>query len=449
MESLLSDSESVILSSNNSILWVISYLSIKSIGKVPIIIDPTILKSSMNSLLHERKVTVITNSILNLSSDFIEINIKNIINSLDRQSHKKINHYFDKKSADIIYTSGTTNKPKGVFINEESYLHTTDELIRVFNQSSKDIELLSMPFSHSFGLARLRCALSKGSGGYISDGLRNIPKIYEGIIKIPVNALSLVPSALYLFKNVLRKNIDKISNNIKYIEIGSSAISNELNIWLKNNFKKSLILHHYGMTEASRSFFCPRGLDDTNQNNWVGFPAKSVKYRLVDIKKDDLTNYEIGEIQISGKNLALKYFKDKALTKKYFSNKWFSTGDLGYIEDKKLFLLGRKDGQINVGGNKVYSGEIEQIIKSLKIINDSTAFAIEDEIYGFRVGVLLELDSRKIEEGEIEKLLKDAFCNFPEYKRPKKFWILEKLPISASGKKIRDLKIIKNLINEI
>ena len=88
-------------------------------------------------------------------------------------------------------------------------------------------------------------------------------------------------------------------------------MSDEIRLWLKDNFKKTLILHHYGMTEASRSFFCPIGANDNYTKNWVGFTAQSVKYELVNIQKDKTSNRQIGEIKISGNNLASSYYKNK------------------------------------------------------------------------------------------------------------------------------------------
>ena len=133
-----------------------------------------------------------------------------------------------KKQNEIIFTSGTTGNPKGAILSEKAILHTVNILINNFRQTNQDLELLSMPFSHSFGLARLRCSLYANCVLYISDGLKNIPLIYKNIISLPITGLSFVPSAMEIFKSILKKDVKNISNKINYIELGSSRISKDL-----------------------------------------------------------------------------------------------------------------------------------------------------------------------------------------------------------------------------
>ena len=92
----------------------------------------------------------------------------------------------------------------------------------------------------------------------------------------------MLPSGIEIIKNLLKKKVNDFSNGINYFEIGSSAISEESRSWLKNNFKRSKILHHYGTTEASRSFLrCREHKDDFKiSNNWIGETIDDCEYML-------------------------------------------------------------------------------------------------------------------------------------------------------------------------
>ena len=114
-----------------------------------------------------------------------------------------------------------------------------------------------MPFDHSFGLVRLRCCILSGTTMLVSDGLKNFPRIYKFSQENNLSGLSLVPSGLALIKILLKNKVKNFISNLRYLEIGSSHLTNDLRIWLKKNFLKTKVIHHYGMTEASRSFLIP------------------------------------------------------------------------------------------------------------------------------------------------------------------------------------------------
>ena len=115
----------------------------------------------------------------------------------------------------------------------------------------------------------------------------------------------------------------------------------------------------------------------------------------------------------------------------------------------KTFSYWKKRWTTNVEENKVFPGEIEEIAETLKIVNNCIAFPVEDDIYGHRVGLLISLISKKTKNKKIKNLLNEQFRYLPDYKKPYKFWILENLPYSKNGKKIRNLDVLNNLIKKI
>ena len=420
----------VILKSRNSANWVFIYLATKILNKLAFIVSDSVDKNTYELIQNNFQI----------HSKF-ENNKLKFIKNKKKKSFSKIN-LKTKKIMDCIFTTGTTGKPKGVLVSEKAYLHTVNILISKSQQNTNDIELLSMPFSHSFGIARLRASLLNGQSFVISDGLKNFPKIYSDFFSLNINGLSLVPSALEIIRAMLRKNSLKFGERIKYLEIGSSSLNLNTRKWLTKNFKKTIIFHHYGMTEASRSFFINRGTRDkhfTNEN-FVGDPADKVEYKLNNKK-----NFH-NEIIIKGPHLADSYFYLEKNIKINKIGKWFHTGDIGYLKNNKLILKGRFSSMINVGGQKVYSEEIEEIIEKIIGIKIALCCPIFDRIMGEVPGVLVKKDDKyDYSDDKIITLIKKSFKLFPNYKVPKKIVFDNGYEFFVGGKKLRDKKKLAEL----
>jgi len=405
--------KSIGIKSINSFDWIILYLAAdKLCNKIFIIKNDTNSKLT-NKLKKEHNIDYIANKIP-----------KKVIKIKKQQSFSK-----DKnKRLDILFTSGTTDMPKGVIINENSFIHIVKILIKKFNHSKFDLELLSMPFDHSFGLVRLRCCLYTGSQILVNNGLNNFPDIYNFSKKIKITGLSLVPSGMEVVKILLKKKIKEFSKNIKYFEIGSSSINMTARKWLKNNFKMTNIIHHYGMTEASRSFLTYRGKKDNLElsDSTIGNIINGCEYKVSSNPK--------GELLLRGKNLFDGYL-NKNGNKKRIHNEWFKTGDIVEKEKKKLKIVGRIDNQINIGGNKVQAEFIENIVENLKCVYKCLCFQIKDKIFNRRIGLQIEKKG-KIKNQVLLNTIQKMLENYPEYYKPKVI-LFKKIKLNKNGKKIR------------
>ena len=423
----------IIIKSKNSANWVFIYLAIKILNKSVFIISDT----------EDNNATELILKNFSVHYKFENNRLLNIKNKKKKSTNTTFSQIIKKSSIlDCIFTTGTTGKPKGVIISEKAYIHTTELLIKKSQQNINDIELLSMPFSHSFGLARLRASILNKQSFVISDGLKNFPKIYNDLFSLNINGLSLVPSAIEIIKAMLRKNSLKFGEKIKYFEIGSSSMNLSTRKWLNENFNKAIVFHHYGMTEASRSFFIDRGKEDKLdiKDNFVGYPTNKVEFKLN--KKKNYFN----EILIKGPHLADSYFYlDRNIRIKKL-DKWFRTGDLGAIRNNKLILKGRLNSMINVGGQKVYSEEIEDIIEKIAGIQIALCCPIFDEIMGEVAGVLVKKDKKyNYSDDKIISLIKLSFKFFPNYKKPKKIVFDKNYNFFRGGKKLRDKKKLSKI----
>jgi long-subunit acyl-CoA synthetase (AMP-forming) len=405
--------KSIGIKSINSFDWIILYLAAdKLCSKVFIIKNGTSFKTT-NKLKKTHNIDYIVNKI---PKKIIKIKKK-----------KSIGKTKDKR-VDILFTSGTTDAPKGVIINENSFIHVVKILIKKFNHNRFDLEFLSMPFDHSFGLVRLRCCLYTGSQMLVNNGLVNFPDIYNFSKKIKITGLSLVPSGIELIKILLKKKIKEFNKNIKYFEIGSSAINITTRKWLKKNFKTANIIHHYGMTEASRSFLISRGGEDNlkSSDNMIGNIINGCEYKI--------SNNPKGELFLKGKNLFNGYL-DKNENKKKFYKEWFKTGDIVEKEKRQLKIVGRIDNQINIGGNKVQAEFIENIVENIQFVYKCLCYQIKDKMFNKRIALQIEKKG-KIKNQIVIDTIQKMLNNYPEYYKPKVI-LFKKVKLNKNGKKIR------------
>ncbi len=334
-----------------------------------------------------------------------------------------------------MFTSGTTDFPKGVIIDKNSFIHVAKILIKKFKHNKSDLELLSMPFDHSFGLVRLRCCLYSGSQMLVTNGLMKFPDIYSFSKKFNITGLSLVPSGVELIKSLLKNKVTEFNKYIKYFEIGSSGLNKNTRVWLKQNFKKTNIIHHYGMTEASRSFLINRGNKDNLQlqNNIVGNVIEGCKYKI----GNNLHNAK-GELLLKGKNLFLGYLETDESEKKLINN-WFKTGDICEKEGQNIKLIGRVDNQFNIGGYKVQAEFIENKIENISFVSKCLCFQVNDEFFQKRIGVIIERKNN-IKKEDLENMINKMLDRYPDYYKPK-IMLFRKVLLTKNGKKIRNIKI--------
>lgn len=408
--------QNVGIRSRNNPEWILWYLASKKICNRVFIFNRNLSGFKIKKIACENKINLIKTE-----KNFILLN-----NSIQNSS---------VLNEDILFTSGTTDEPKGVIIKEKSYIYVAKLLINKFKQCKNDIELLSMPFEHSFGLARLRCNIISGSSMLVTDGLKNFPEIYNFSNKINLTGISLVPSGVELVKFFLRDNKNNFFKKIRYFEIGSSFLNIESRRWLKRNFKKTLIYHHYGSTEASRSFLIKRGKDDNlkSEQNYIGKNIKGTKIKIVKSK-----NNTYGELLITGKNLCSGYLNDYTKSEKFHKG-WFKTGDLVKKVKGKIILIGRSDNQINIGGNKIYPEIIERKIEKKSYVSNVLCFPEIDKFYGSRMSLAIEMPKINSNTKKIKDKISSIFINKPDYLKPKNI-IFKKIETTMNGKKIRNTK---------
>ena len=406
----------IILISNQNADFIVWYLACHLIEATVVPIDNQIPKSKLKR-----------------TQSFIDPKALIENNYISRFNNNKTANFYPESSfspAEIIFTSGTTGAPKGVVIDHDAQLNATKNIVNYIKNDKNDVELISMPLSHSFGLARMRSNLLVGSKIILQNGLGRLKQFFSNIKKYEVSGLGLVPTALRLILNQTGNYIAKFQEQIKYIELGSAEMSDVEKNDLQKLFPNTRVCMHYGLTEASRSTFLDFDKDKRFLKS-IGKQSPNVKISIFDDEGKVLNKGTEGEICIKSKTLFSGYYKGLNNDKLFFG-KFFRTGDTGKIDQHNyLHLLGRRKEIINVGGRNVSPVEIEKHLNNIEYICESVCIGLPDDISGEKIKALIVVNDQSIDFDTIKSYLKEKIELF---KIPSSFSLIDFIPKTASGK---------------
>lgn len=423
----------VVVVADNSYGYICTYFAIHLVGATSVSLA-TDVDDAQRALIIEK---IKPNFIIEDCSTFID----------DLSLYPEIKDYFveSESVSEIVFTSGTTGDVKGVQLTHAGIESATKHIISQVKNNSTDVELLLMPLSHSFGMARMRTTLFAGGTLVLGYPLQRLKKVFEAFELYKVTGLGLVPSAWQFITRMSKNMIAKYSDQLRYIEFGSAPFSPEDKEMVVSLFPRTRLVMHYGLTEVSRAFFTDLHDDD---HNAVGNLSRGVEVKIVDEAGLGLANGEIGEIILKADWVTLGYFEDAQTTKASFLNKYLRTGDQGYLKDGYLYLTGRIKEVINVGGKKVSPYRIEKLMNDCDFVKESACAGYPDKHMGEVVHAFIVLDpSMEIQSSDVVSQLNVIMASsLPVYMRPERYHFLETLPKTSTGK-IQRVKLIATMVN--
>ena len=429
--SFLNKKEVISLVSENSISFIISYFGIINSGKIVHLLSPEITEINLLEQLDsaDSEAIICPRSTIDrfLSINSGKIPIFEIEEIFSKQKNTP-NHKLKNEMTYLIYTSGTTSKPKGVAVSHSMIEFTTRNIIDVLDYSDSDVDLVPLPLYHSFGLGCIHTSLFAGSTLVLLKNSMNLEKILETMNKFNVTTLAAVPATLTKLLKLNIKNFQDFFKDIRLIMTNSTTVPKKTVLEYKKILRKGNLATYYGLTEASRSTFMIFNNENGREES-VGKISPNVEIKIENEKQD---KSDIGEIYIRGKNVIKKYWKNSEADKNLIDG-WLKTGDMGYFDEEGfLFLKGRSDEIINIGGEKVSPFDIEETVKEIPGIDDAAAFGIEHEVFGQTIKLCIV----KSKDSKIKKSQILSYCmkNLEKYQIPSKIDFVENIPKTGYGK---------------
>ncbi len=340
--------------------------------------------------------------------------------------------------ADIMFTTGTTGRPKGVCLSHDNIAGSAGNTNAFIGTTADDVEALALPLSHSFGLGRMRCVLSVGATLVLVANFANLKSFFNILEQEQVTGFGMVPAVWQYIKRISGRRISRFAGQIKYIEIGSAALPTEDKLLLMELFPDTRLCMHYGLTEASRAMFSEFH-ENVNHLDSIGRPSSPfVKACVMDEHGQALAVDIDGEICVRGNMVTMAYLLPED-NRGAFHDGWFRTGDWGHCDaDGYYYLTGRQKELINVGGEKVSPVTIEDAIKSVGV-DDCACIGVEDP-----KGVMGEVPKAFIKKGkncpELDDIKRRVAQLLPPHEVPVLWEWIDCIPRTDSGK-IQRLKL--------
>lgn len=354
-----------------------------------------------------------------------------------------------ERRAMILYTSGTTNRPKGVVATHANIAAQISTLVEAWEWQADDRTLLCLPLHHVHGIINVvSCALWSGATCEMMTRFdANVvwERIASGVLTVfmavPTIYLRLI-SAWEAAPALRQLELSHAAAKLRLMVSGSAALPvSTLELW--KEISGHILLERYGMTEIGMALSNP--LHGKRVPGSVGIPLPGVQVRLCGQDGELVAEGIPGEIEVRGPSVFSEYWGKPEATREAFREGWFRTGDTAVAENSVYRILGRTSIDIlKTGGHKVSALEIEEVLLQHPGIAECAVVGVADEEWGQRVaaavvlraGAALSLDSLRAWAREL----------LATHELPSRLLVLEALPRNAMGKVMKPA--VTNLFSE-
>jgi fatty-acyl-CoA synthase len=337
----------------------------------------------------------------------------------------------------IMYTSGTTGRPKGAMLTHLNLLMQTVTTIRTARLYGEgNVSLLNVPLFHIAGVGNLPPALMLGSTVVIMPSAPfDAGTTLEVIEAEGVTSLFLVPAqwqVLCAHPDVIRR-----TRSLRTISWGAAPATVTLLETMAATFPDAEIVSVFGQTEMSPVTTSLPGADAIRKIGSVGKPIPTIAARIVDDEMNDVPPGAVGEIVYRGPTLMAGYWQDPAATDEAFRGGWFHSGDLVRADDEGfLYVVDRKKDMIISGGENIYCAEVENVLAGHPGIADIAVIGARHERWG-ETPIAVVVPADPAAPPTLEDLTGWSRDKLSSFKKPTSIVIVGQLPRNASGKVLK------------
>jgi acyl-CoA synthetase (AMP-forming)/AMP-acid ligase II len=338
--------------------------------------------------------------------------------------------------ASILYTSGTTGRPKGAMLTHAGLIALYGAWAHELAADLGDKILLSMPFFH-IGARSQGGAMTYRGGTIVMHRVFDAKEIVRTIERERITQLHLAPT---LVQQVLDlPDIDRYDlSSLKTLNYAAAPMPLTV---LKRAMKRfgPVLINGFGQTEGAgttlrKQYHRPEGTErDLKRLTSVGQPLPDTRVRIVGERENEVPVGVIGEICLHSPQNMLGYWNNSAATIEALRGGWLHTGDMGYVdEDGFVYLADRKKDMIVSGGENVYSREVEEALMSHASVADAAVIGVPDRRWGEAVKAIVVV--KRGASVTVEALIAHCHAVIAGYKCPKSVAFVDELPRLPSGK---------------
>jgi fatty-acyl-CoA synthase len=326
----------------------------------------------------------------------------------------------------LMYTSGTTGRPKGAIQSQQGSLQadlTTAELLHV---TEADHFLAFMPFFHQAGLIRARAMLSRGAATVIADDLP-ANEIVNFMLEKHISMTMLVPPYTGKLLSLCAEKDIRLPDLRMIIGIAGPPLKD----FCEQNRCQCMAV--YGQTEVTGLITAIFDADSWQRPTSCGRVVPDMEIQICDDHGNPVPIGGIGEIMAKSKRCVPGYWENHEATKALYSGEWMHTGDLGRVdEDGFLYFINRKKELVKTGGENVYPIEVENVVRQHEDVLDMTIMGLPDADWGEAVTAVIV--TRSGQEMSLNEVKQFCYGKLAGYKIPKRVHCIDEIPRNHTGK---------------
>jgi long-chain acyl-CoA synthetase len=334
-------------------------------------------------------------------------------------------------TAVILYTSGTTGKPKGAELTHRNLFRNADVSSRTTSEIAQgDVVLGALPLFHSFGQT-----VSMNASLKVGACLTLVPRFDPGealetMQRDRVTHFYGVPT-MYgaLLHHPERERFD--TSSLRICITGGASMPVEVLRGFEEAFGAK-VMEGYGLSETS-PVACSNHPDRERKAGSIGTPIEGVEMRVVDENDEPVAQGEVGEIVIRGHNIMKGYWQRPEATEEAMRGGWFHSGDMGRTdEDGYFYIVDRKKDLIIRGGYNVYPREVEEVLYEHPKVREAAVVGVPHDEWGEEIGAAVVLhEGQELAPEEVGAYVKERIA---AYKYPRVVWFVDDLPKGPTGK---------------
>jgi long-chain acyl-CoA synthetase len=333
----------------------------------------------------------------------------------------------------LIFTSGTTGKPKGAILTHGNLLANCDSCRCAIRVSGEDTFVSILPFFHSYGATvSMLLPLFCGSKNVLMPQFLALETL-QAVQAHRATIVAGVPTMYAVMLQIKEPGALDVSS-LRFVVSGGAALPTEVCLGFERAFGVPIV-EGYGPTEASPVVSC-NPTDGSRKIGSVGPPLPGVEVMIADDDMNALALGQIGEICVRGPNVMTGYHNASELTAQTIVDGWLRTGDLGRLdEDGHLYIVDRKKDMVIVGGINVYPREVEECIQRMHSVAEVAVVGKPSRLRGEVVAAYV-VPTEGL-ECSAQQVISHCREHLAPYKVPKQVYFIDGLPKSAIGKVLK------------
>jgi long-chain acyl-CoA synthetase len=414
--------------------YVVMLLGAQYLGAVTVPLDKKAKEQNILDVYHfiQPKLLVTDSRV----GEVPAVSLKNIYQEIQElcQSGQQIEMGYDlpkpDETAEMLFTTGTTGTPKGAMLTYGNIYASTHNTWCGVGMEASDVVLIPLPLNHSVGMRVLRTALYIGATVVIQNGFTFAKELERNIVGFGCTALVSVPASVELIMRQMQEKFAEIVGGLRYLEIGAGSLSYDMKKKLTALLPDTTIYNTWGSTETGGAIFLNVSARP-DKYTALGKPVDGIELKVVDPQGNEVEARDIntaGRMVLKGDMQMAGYYNLPEENKKTLVDGWLYTNDMVYLDEEGfVYMLGRADAIINVGGEKVSPIEVENIAQEFGQIRECGCIGVKDpdDTLGFVPVLYVVPEGNDFDSDELIKFLS---ARMEAYKIPHRFIIIEKLP---------------------